>query len=137
MISNFGDNGLPVFQAGHCDWHRPHSVQVAKSSMPFQVKSSILPRPNTASSGGSSKSMGLPSYSIGSSGPSPLGSRLKATLIGARKMCRCLECSTMIRNASMIPMCNSRPMVSIHSLVVELKCENHLPNNSEANAPLR
>jgi hypothetical protein len=33
-----------VFHAGHCDWQRPHSVQVAKSSMPFQVKSSIACR---------------------------------------------------------------------------------------------
>ena len=63
MITSFGDSGLPVFQAGHCDWHRPHSVQVAKSSMPFQVKSSILPRPKTWSSSrfsGSAKSTGLP-----------------------------------------------------------------------------
>ena len=45
-MTSLGDSGLPVFQAGHCDWQRPHSVQVAKSSMPFQVKSSILPRPN-------------------------------------------------------------------------------------------
>ena len=39
-ISSFGDSGLPVFQAGHCDWQRPHSVQVEKSSRPFQVKCS-------------------------------------------------------------------------------------------------
>ena len=31
MITSLGDSGLPVFQAGHCDWQRPHSVQVAKS----------------------------------------------------------------------------------------------------------
>ena len=31
MITSFGDSGLPVFHAGHCDWQRPHSVQVAKS----------------------------------------------------------------------------------------------------------
>ena len=41
MISILGESGFSVFQAGHCDWQRPHSVQVAKSSMPFQVKSSI------------------------------------------------------------------------------------------------
>ena len=92
-MSSFGDSGLPVFQAGHCDWQRPHSVQVAKSSRPFQVKSSILPRPITASSSSSSrssKSSGLPSTYIGSSGPRALGRRENATLIGARKMCRCL-----------------------------------------------
>jgi hypothetical protein len=41
----FGESGLPVFHAGHCDWQRPHSVQVAKSRKPFQVKSSTLDRP--------------------------------------------------------------------------------------------
>ena len=40
MISSFGESGLPVFQAGHCDWQRPHSVQVEKSSRPFQEKCS-------------------------------------------------------------------------------------------------
>src|ERR1039457_258761 len=41
-MSNFGLSGLPVVQAGQTDWQRPHSVQVAKSSICFQVKSSIL-----------------------------------------------------------------------------------------------
>ena len=91
MIRSLGESGLPVFQAGHCDWQRPHSVQVAKSSMPFQVKSSILPRPKMSSSPGSSKLTGLPPDSIGSSAPRPCGSRLVATLIGASAMCRCLE----------------------------------------------
>ena len=90
MITSLGESGLPVFHAGHWLWQRPHSVQVLKSSIPFQVKSSTLPRPNAASSGGSSKSTGLPSWRIGSSGPSALGSRLADTLTGARKMCRCL-----------------------------------------------
>ena len=31
MMTSLGDNGLPVFHAGHCDWQRPHSVQVVKS----------------------------------------------------------------------------------------------------------
>ena len=91
MITSLGDSGLPVFQAGHWSWQRPHSVQVAKSSIPFQVKSSTLPRPKTSSSPGSSKSIGLPPDVIGSSGPSALGSRLVSTFSGARKMCRCLE----------------------------------------------
>ena len=94
MITSFGDSGFPVFQAGHWSWQRPHSVQVAKSSMPFQVKSSTLPRPKTVSSSSSSrfsKSIGLPSAMIGSSGPSAFGSRLVSTFSGARKMCRCLE----------------------------------------------
>ena len=78
-------------QAGHCDWHRPHSVQVAMSSRPFQVKSSS-PRPNTSVSGSaSSKSSTLPLLRIGSSGPSAFGRRENRTFSGARKMCRCLE----------------------------------------------
>ena len=63
MISILGESGFSVFHAGHCDWQRPHSVQVAKSSMPFQVKSSIEPMPSVASSSRSSMSSrvtGLP-----------------------------------------------------------------------------
>ena len=45
MISSFGESGFSVFHAGHCDWQRPHSVQVVKSRRPFQVKSSIEPTP--------------------------------------------------------------------------------------------
>ena len=88
----FGDSGLPVVQAGHWDWHRPHSVQVARSSMPFQLKSSTLPRPNTSSSGSaSSKSSTLPFERIGCSGPRPFGRRANSTFTGAITMCRCLE----------------------------------------------
>ena len=91
MITSFGDSGLPVFHAGHCDWQRPHSVHVAMSSMPFHVKSSMRPRPNTSSSPGSSKSIGFPCEVITGNGPSALGKRLAETLIGATKMCRCFE----------------------------------------------
>src|SRR5919112_1163739 len=70
MITILGLSGLPVFHAGHWLWHRPHSVQVVKSSIPFQVKSSILPRPKIASSSGSSKSIGSPPDVIGWRGPS-------------------------------------------------------------------
>ncbi len=37
MISSFGDRGLPVFQAGHALWHRPHSVHAPRSSRDFCV----------------------------------------------------------------------------------------------------
>src|SRR3954453_3290517 len=73
ITTSFGDSGLSVFQAGHCDWPRPHSVQVVKSSRPFQVKSSILPTPSGESSSSSSmfsKSIGLPLTLIGCSAPS-------------------------------------------------------------------
>ena len=87
-----GDSGLPVAHAGHWDWQRPHSVQVAMSSMPFQVKSSIFPSPNTSVSGSaSSKSSTVPFERIGSSAPSAFGRRPNSTFSGARKMCRCLE----------------------------------------------
>jgi hypothetical protein len=70
-----------VFHAGHWDWQRPHSVQVVKSSIPFQVKSSIRPAPNVSVSGSaSSRSSTRPPDIIGRSGPSavrPSGSRLK------------------------------------------------------------
>ena len=92
MISSLGDSGLPVAQAGHCDWQRPHSVQAAMSSSDFQDASSILPRPNTSVSGSaSSKSSTLPLDRIGSSPRRPLGRRANSTFSGARKMCRCLE----------------------------------------------
>jgi hypothetical protein len=60
MMSTLGESGLSVFHAGHWLWQRPHSVHVAKSSRPFQVKSSTLPTPMTSSSPGSSKSIFLP-----------------------------------------------------------------------------
>ena len=94
MISSLGDSGLPVFHAGHWLWQRPHSVQVAMSSMAVHLKSSTLATPNVSTSGSaSSSSRTLPSLIIGSRPPSatPSGLRLVSTLIGATKMCRCLE----------------------------------------------
>jgi hypothetical protein len=91
-VTTLGDSGLPVIQAGHCDWHLPHSVQVAMSSRPFQEKSSIFPRPNTSVSGSaSSKSSTVPLLRIGSSPRSASGRRENSTLSGAVMMCRCLE----------------------------------------------
>ncbi len=87
-----GDSGLSVAQAGHLSWQRPHSVQVPRSSRPFQVMSSTFPMPNTSVSGSaSSKSRTFPFDRIGSSGPSAFGRRENMMLIGARPMCRCLE----------------------------------------------
>ena len=108
-----GDSGLPVAQAGHCDWHRPHSVQVAMSSSPFQLKSSILPSPNTSVSGSaSSKSSTFPPDRIGSSGPSASGRRENSTFTGARKMCRCLEYTKNARNPSTTTTCARRNTTS-------------------------
>ncbi len=73
MIMSLGLSGFSVFHAGHWLWQRPHSVQVAMSSRPFQVKSSMRPRPKMASSAGSSKSIfSVPEY-ISSSGPEAVG----------------------------------------------------------------
>jgi hypothetical protein len=70
-MSVFGDRGLPVFQAGHCDWQRPHSVHVEKSSRPFHEKSAMVATPNGCVSGSAvSKSAGSPSMSIGLAAPS-------------------------------------------------------------------
>ena len=89
--SSFGESGLAVFQAGHWDWHRPHSVQVVKSSRPFQVKSSTLATPNRSVSGSAfSKSSGLPPDIIGRSPPSAGADetdRLKKMLKNAANRC--------------------------------------------------
>ena len=76
MIISFGDSGFSVFQAGHWSWQRPHSVQVVKSRMPFQLKSSAAPTPSLASSSRSSKSSSvsaLPAFIIGFAAPSATG----------------------------------------------------------------
>ena len=87
MMTSFGLRGLPVVQAGQTDWQRPHSVQVAKSNICFQVKSSILPTPKTVSSVTFSMSMS----GVLSRPPRARGRREVPTLIGAMKMCRCFE----------------------------------------------
>ena len=50
MTTSLGESALPVFQAGHEAWQRPHSVQVTRSKSCFQVNWSILPAPKTVSS---------------------------------------------------------------------------------------
>ncbi|CAM5340824.1 hypothetical protein SALBM311S_09662 [Streptomyces alboniger] len=91
MISSLGESGLPVFQAGHCDWQRPHSVQVEKSSRPFQENCSTWETPKTSSSPGSVKSIGSPPEVIGWRPPSavpPFASRLNQMFGKARKRCQ-------------------------------------------------
>ena len=117
-MSSFGDSGLPVFQAGHCDWQRPHSVQVAKSSRPFQVKSSILPTPKV-----SVVRVGLleverlavahhrpqRAEAVGAPGEQDVERRQEdVQVLGVAR--------TMTRNTSMTPMCSSRPTYSSTSL---------------------
>ncbi len=88
-----GESGFSVFQAGHCDWQRPHSVQVVKSRMPFQEKSSSLPTPSADSSSRSSMSsrvIALPSDISGFIAPSavePSSSRLNQMLTQAVNRC--------------------------------------------------
>ncbi|SHS95280.1 Uncharacterised protein [Mycobacteroides abscessus subsp. abscessus] len=80
-MSSLGDRGLPVFQAGHWLWQRPHSVQVVTSSRSFQLKSSTFPAPNASTSGSAlSISSTLPPDIIGLAAPSatePSALRLK------------------------------------------------------------
>ena len=87
MIRSLGLSGFSVFHAGQTLWQRPHSVQVAKSSICFQVKSSILPTPKTVSSVTFSMSMS----GVLSRPPSARGRREVPTLMGARKLWRCFE----------------------------------------------
>ena len=65
-----------------------------------------------------------------------MGIRLNVTLIGARPMCRCLECSTINRKTSMIAMWPSRANVSIHSLACTPSGRMMVPISWEKNAPL-
>lgn len=91
MIRSLGERGLPVFQAGHWDWQRPHSVQVEKSRMPFQENCSTWETPKTASSAGSSQSISLPPEVIGWSAPSatsPSEFRLNQMFGKPRKRCQ-------------------------------------------------
>ena len=93
MIKSFGESGFSVCQAGHCDWQRPHSVQVVISSSAFQVISPRSPRPKTSSSAGSSKLTSLPCDNITGSAPSEglLKSpvlRLKKILKNAKNRCQ-------------------------------------------------
>ncbi len=94
MTSSLGERGLSVFHAGHCDWQRPHSVQVVTSSSCFQVRSSALATPIEESSSRSSMASienGLPSMDIGCSAPRlvrPSALRLNQMLKNARKRCQ-------------------------------------------------
>ena len=83
MISSLGESSLPVVQAGHTSWQRPHSVQEKVSSVCFQVRSATVPAPKRMSSSG-------PSKRSGSSRPGALVWP-KKTLTAAVAMCRCLE----------------------------------------------
>ena len=85
MISSFGESGLPVAHAGHTSWHRPHSVQLKRSSICFFDRSLGVATPNRMSSSGSSRSIRL-----GSS--RPVGPFLaRKTFAGAVMMCRCFD----------------------------------------------
>ena len=84
-MSSFGDSGLPVFHAGQTSWHRPHSVQLNRSSSCFFDRSAAVATPNRRSSSG-------PSRSIRSGSRCPLGPFFaKYTFGAAVMMCRCLD----------------------------------------------
>ena len=130
ITRSLGLSGLPVVQAGQTDWQRPHSVQVAKSSICFQVKSSAWPAPNTVSSVTCSMSM----LGVLSRPPSARGRRLKATLTGAMKMCRCLEYATKTRNPAITPTLARRKTASSTALWPTPSGASHDATILEANA---
>ena len=102
--------------------------------MPFHVKSSMRPRPKGCIVGRVLEvDLSVPEY-IGSSGPSAFGCRFAPTLIGARKMCRCLLLSTKIRKPNTTAMLISRNAVSSTSLTPAERVEQDA-TNSLANAP--
>ena len=86
MITSFGQRILPVANAGHASWQRPHSVHENVSSTCFQVRSFATPAPKRSSSSGTSGSSNF----SGSSRP-PARVRPNHTLTAATKMWRCLE----------------------------------------------
>ena len=130
MITSFGESGLPVAQAGHTDWQRPHSVHVAKSSICFQVKCSIWPTPKTVSSVTFSMSMS----GVLSRAPSARGRRDAATFNGATKMWRCLEYETNTKNPTITQMFRITKTVSSTLLTPEPNGWSALPTTCEANA---
>ena len=91
MMSFFGLSGFSVFQAGHCSWQRPHSVQEVKSIQPFQVKSSMEPAPMLSVSGSAFSMVRMrPWEVIGFAAPSalrPSELRFRKMLKNAMKRC--------------------------------------------------
>ena len=83
----------------------------------------------------SSRVTGLPAFISGLTAPSATGRREKSTLSGARKMCRCLLCSTSTRKTSITPMCSSRPTLSSTSSWSSESPSKRLPTACDMNAP--
>ena len=54
MMKLLGLSGLPVAQAGHSAWQRPHSVQVKPSRRSFQPRSVRVRTPNRSAVSSSS-----------------------------------------------------------------------------------
>ena len=83
ITSSFGESALPVAQAGHASWQRPHSVHETTSSTSFHVRSATVPAPKRSSSSATSNRSG-------SSRPS-CRVRPKKTFGAAVAMCTCFE----------------------------------------------
>ena len=85
MIRSFGLSGFPVAQAGQTSWHRPHSVQLNRSSTCLRERSAAVAAPKRRSSSGPSRSS-----SRGSSRPD--GPVFASQTFGAAvRMCRCFD----------------------------------------------
>ena len=105
MINNFGESGFSVCHAGHCDWQRPHSVQVVISSRAFQVISFRSPRPKTSSSAGSSKLTSLPCDNM--TGNAPSDGLLKSPVFLLKKI---------LKNAK--KRCHATPIVKLSEITM-------------------
>ncbi len=108
---------MSVFHAGHCDWQRPHSVQVVKSRIPFQEKSSTFPTPRGVSSSRSSrfsKSRGFPSAIIGGMPPSAvLASASRLNQMFGKAVNRCHATPMVMLSDSTIIQVNEMTILTI------------------------
>src|SRR5947209_10147268 len=109
MMISFGESGLPVFQAGHTLWHRPHSVHEYVSRISFHVRSSRVAAPREASPSVLSRSM-----CRGRSRPRALV-LAKKTFGSDTKMCRCFEWGMYARKPRINRMCDHRNRCSYAS----------------------
>ncbi len=125
MMNVFGLSGLPVFQAGHACWQRPHSVQVKPSRRSFQPRSWSDFRPNVASSR---------SRSI--AGSSPRGWSFRNQMFGnAVAMWRCFENGRYTRNAATRSMWAHHSVTKPASRVCGERPRSGPASAAETNAP--
>jgi hypothetical protein len=130
MMSSFGDSGLPVFQAGHWLWHRPHSVQVYMSRKRLNPKCSRAPTPRMSSSPIASTSI----FSA-SSLPSAFGCRANSTFGMTVNTWRCFEFSVKFTKPMSTNRWATRKAVVMISSDSVGRSSRNPPTQLEKNAP--